>query len=64
MNVTVYQATYETGWRASVKDTSEAAARKRLKQTGRGERFTMKAVNDSAFAVFGNDADDDYTEGE
>lgn len=57
-----YEATYETGWRASVRDDNARSARRRLRQMGRGERFTMTAGG--SFNVWGNDSDDDYEDGE
>jgi hypothetical protein len=63
MTLTTYEATFATGWKATVKETSAAEARKRFRTTGRGERFTLKPTA-KVHAIWGFDSDDDYTEGE
>lgn len=59
-----YQALYISGWRATVRASSRADAQRRLETTGRGERFKLTKVADTAFAVWGRDHDDDYEDGE
>jgi hypothetical protein len=63
MDLTTYEATFATGWKATVRETSIKEARKRLRITGRGERFTVKATA-KPHAIWGFDGDDDYEEGE
>lgn len=64
MDLTTYEATFRSGWKATVRDASAAAARKRFRQSGRGERFTMTATDAAKHRVWGFDGDDDYEEGE
>jgi hypothetical protein len=58
--MTVYTATFLSGWSATVKDFDMDAARRRFLQTGRGEPFTLTAGG--THLVWGNDDDDDYEE--
>jgi hypothetical protein len=59
-----FQATYETGWHATVKDDDRQHAQMRFAQMGRGERFEMRRVEDAKHQVWGRDEDDDYTDDE
>lgn len=62
MTTQTYQATYETGWHATVRAGSMDEARQRCTQTGRGEPFALRAVAAATYQVWGRDADDDYEE--
>lgn len=47
-----YQAVFVSGWKATLKDDTMAAARKRFATMGRGERCTVKLVADSTFRIY------------
>jgi len=63
-----FQATYTSGWHATVVADTLTAARQRFQQTGRGERFALALLSEAQAAVlhhvWGRDEDDDYEDGE
>lgn len=62
--ISTYEATFASGWRATVREADAAGAHRRFLQTGRGEAFRVAATSADRHSVWGRDEDDDYEDGE